>query len=168
MLPLYNILVDNRTRVISMVLNRVPRDVRAYSRVPRAELRESVEHLYDAYLELLASESDERLRQMFVYIARVRVAQAFRLSAILRALLSFNAIIRPILQESYRDIDGDGRKAFNLAMAKIESTTFESVATFSDVFQDYLQNRVDEHNQYLQQKNRQLGIDLSKFVLFRA
>lgn len=168
MLPLYNILVDNRARVITMVLNRVPRDVRAYSRVPRGELRESVEHLYDAYLELLASESDERLRHMFTYIARVRVAQAFRLSAILRALLSFNAIIRPILQESYRDIDGDGLKAFNQSMAKIETTTFESIATFSDVFQDYLQNRVDEHNQYLQQKNRQLGIDLSKFVLFRA
>src|SRR5688572_26411651 len=113
MLALYNVLVENRTRVINMVLNRVPRDVRAYNRVPRGELRESVEHLYDAYLDLLASQSDESLRHMFTYIARMRVAQSFRLSAILRALLSFNTIIRPILQESYRGVDGDGRKAFN-------------------------------------------------------
>jgi hypothetical protein len=105
---------------------------------------------------------------MFSYIARMRVAQSFRLSAILRALLSFNVILRPILQESYRHIEGDGLKAFNESMAKVESTTFDAIATFSDVFQDYVQNRVDEHNQYLQQKNRQHGIDLSKFVLFRA
>lgn len=168
MLALYNVLVENRSRIITTVLNKVPREVKAYNRVPRGELRESVEHLFDAYLDLLASESDERLRHMFNYIARVRVAQAFRLSAILRALLSFNSIIRPILQDSYRNIEGDGRKNFNQSMIIVESTTFDAIATFSDVFQDYVQNRVDEHNQYLQQKNRQLGIDLSKFVLFRA
>lgn len=168
MLSLYNILVENRSRVVSGVMSRVPREVKAYSRVPRAELRESVEHLYDAYLDLLASDSDEKLRQMFGYVARVRVAQAFRLSAILRALLTFNIVLRPFLQEHFRALDGDGPKAFNESMARIEATTFDALATFSDVFQDYMQSRVDEHNQYLQQQNKQLGIDLSKLVLFRA
>jgi hypothetical protein len=170
MLSLYNILVENRPRIVSAVLNRVPRDVKAYSRVPRGEVRESVEHLFDAYLDLVASGSDEKLRHMFGYIARMRVAQAFRLSSILRALLTFNVVIRPILQEIYRYAkdNKDARSEFNESMTQVEITTFDAIATFSDVFQDYMQSRVDEHNQYLQQKNRQLGIDLSKFVLFRA
>jgi hypothetical protein len=86
----------------------------------------------------------------------------------LRALLSFNVVIRPLLQEFFRHDEGDGLKNFNQCMAKVESTSFDAVATFSDVFQDHLQTRVDEHNNYLQEKKRQLGIDLSKFVLFRA
>jgi hypothetical protein len=171
MLSLYNILVDNRSRIVTGVIGKIPREVRAYSRVPRGELRESVEHLFDAYLDMVASGKDEKLRHMFGYIARVRVAQAFRLSSILRALLIFNVVVRPILQEIYRysgSGEAEARKGFNEALATIEVTTFDALATFSDVFQDYVQSRVDEHNQYLQQKNRQHGIDLSKFVLFRA
>lgn len=168
MLHLYNVLSDNRTRIISGLLNRVPRDVRAYSRIPRGELRESIEHLYDAYLDLLVSNNDDRLKHMFTYIARMRVAQAFPLGAILRALLCFNIIVRPILQDAYLADDELGMRAFNEGMSKIESTTFDAISTFSNVFQEYVQSQVDEHNQYLQQKNHQLGIDLSKFVLFRA
>lgn len=171
MLSLYNILVENRARIVSGVQAKIPREVKAYSRVPRGELRESIEHLFDAYLDLVASGNDDKLRHMYGYIARVRVAQGFRMSSILRALLVLNAVVRPILQEIYRysgTPDAEARKGFNEAFATIESTTFDAISTFSDVFQDYVQSRVDEHNQYLQQKNRQHDIDLSKFVLFRA
>jgi hypothetical protein len=170
MLSLYNILVEHRTRIVSGVLSRVPKDVKAYSRIPRGEMRESIEHLYDAYLDFVASGSDDKLRQIFGYVARVRIAQDIKLSAILRALLTFNVVIRPILQEIFRfsKENPNGRSDFNDCMLKLEQTTFSAIATFSDVFLEYMQSRVDEHNQYLAQKNKQLGIDLSKFVLFRG
>ena len=72
------------------------------------------------------------------------------------------------MAKKYNELTPGEKAVYRQAMAKIESTSFNAVAMFSDVFQDYLQSCVDEHNKYLQQKNRQHGIDLSRLVLFRA
>jgi hypothetical protein len=165
---LYKLLEENREQIIASLLTNIPREVRAYSRIPRAELRESIEQLYDAYLDLVVSGDNTQLKHLFKYISRIRSAQSFSLSTILRALLNFSPVIRLFLQEQMRNSSGDGKVTFNRAMAKVERTTFESVATFTEVFQDYVQSRIDEHNEYLHVQNKELGIDLSKLIIFRA
>ena len=165
---LYNLLEKNRERIILTLLKNVPKEVRAYARVPKSELKESIEHLYEAYTDLLVSGDSKNLQVIFKYVARARVAQSFKLSYILRAFLSFTPVMRAILQEDFRKINGNGRAQFNQAMAQIEQTAFDATALFADVFQEYLQSQVDEHNQYIQLQNQKLGIDLSKFILFRG
>lgn len=98
----------------------------------------------------------------------MRSAQSFKLSDVLHKLLIFLPVIRQMLQEELRDHDGDGLGLFNRAMEQLERTNYQSVCRFVDVFQDYLGSRIDEHNEYLDEQNKQLGVDLSKFILFRG
>ena len=168
MLELYNFMESNHDALVSQLLTRVPKEVGPYSRLPRNELKQSIEHLLEAYTDLLVTGQDEGLRAFFKYIAKVRAAQSFKVSDVMRALLCFPGVMRVMLQAEYRNSEGDGLGMFNRAMEKIEVTSFQSVCTFVDIFQDYLDSRIKEHNEYLNEKNKQLGVDLSKFILFRG
>lgn len=168
MLELYNFMENNHDALVSNLLGKVPKEVAAYSRLPRNELKQSIEHLLEAYTDLLVTGQDEGLRAFFKYIAKVRSAQSFKLSDVMRALLCFPPVIRKMLQDEYRDYEGDGLGMFNKAMEKVETTCFQSTCVFVDIFQEYLDSRIKEHNDYLNEKNKQLGVDLSKFILFRG
>jgi len=168
MIQLYNFMEHNHELLVSALLTQVPKDVGSYARVPRNELKQSIEHLLEAYTDLLVTGEDDSLRAFFKYIAKLRASQSFKVSDVMRALLCFPPVIRSMLQEEFRDVDGDGRAMFNTAIDKIEKTAFDSICVFADIFQDYLSSRIDEHNEYLTEKNKQLGVDLSKFILFKG
>ncbi len=168
MISLYRLLDEHRDHIIAILLNRVPREVKAYRKIPRPELRASIDHLFDAYVEFLLTGEITGLKSVFKYIARVRFTQGFSAGEIIHALLMFSSVMRCILQEEFRKHPGDGQAMFNKAMAHIERSTSDGVATFAEVFQEYVQSRVDQHNDYLNERKEKLGIDLSKFILFRA
>lgn len=168
MIELYNFLENNNALIVSALVTRIPKEVPAYARVPRNELKQSVEYLLEAYTDLLVTGEDDSQRTYFKYVAKIRSAQSFKLSDVLHKLLVFLPVIRQMLQEEFRDVDGDGLALFNRAMEQLEKTSHQSVCRFVDVFQDYLANRIDEHNEYLDDQNKQLGVDLSKFILFRG
>lgn len=168
MIELYNFLENNNALIVSSLVTRIPKDVPAYARVPRNELKQSIEHLLEAYTDLLVTGEDDAQRTYFKYLAKVRSAQSFKLSDVLHKLLIFLPVIRQMLQEELRDHDGDGLGLFNRAMEQLERTNYQSVCRFVDVFQEYLASRIDEHNEYLDEQNKQLGVDLSKFILFRG
>jgi hypothetical protein len=168
MIELYNMMEANHDALVSSLLAKVPKEVPAYARLPRNELKQSIEHLLEAYTDLLVTGQDDGLRAFFKYIAKVRSAQSFKVSDVLRALLCFPSVIRRFLQDEFRDHQGDGLALFNTAMGKVELTSYQGVCTFVDIFQEYVDNRIKEHNDYLNEKNKQLGVDLSKFILFRG
>lgn len=168
MIELYNFLENNNALIVSALVTRIPKEVPAYARVPRNELKQSVEYLLEAYTDLLVTGEDDSQRTYFKYLAKVRSSQSFKLSDVLHKLLVFLPVIRQMLQEEFRDVDGDGLALFNRAMEQLEKTNYQSVCRFVDVFQDYVNNKVDEHNEYLDEQNKQLGVDLSKFILFRG
>lgn len=168
MIELYNFLENHRDLIVSSLLTRIPKEVGAYARVPRNELKQSIEYLLEAYTDLLVTGEDESQRKYFKYIAKLRSSQSFKMSDVLHKLLLFLPVIRGLLQEEMRDVDGDGLALFNRAMEQLERTTYTSVCLFVDVFQEHLKSRIEEHNEYLDEQNKQLGVDLSKFILFRG
>jgi hypothetical protein len=168
MIQLYNFMEHNHELLVNALLTVVPKEVSSYARVPRNELKQSIEHLLEAYTDLLVTSEDDSLRAFFKYIAKVRASQSFKVSDVMRALLCFPGVIRAMLQDEFRDVDGDGRAMFNASMQKIEKTAFDSTCVFVDIFQEYLSSRIEEHNEYLTEKNKQLGVDLSKFILFKG
>ncbi|MFZ9889959.1 MAG: hypothetical protein ACO3JL_20880 [Myxococcota bacterium] len=168
MIELYNFLENNRAQIISTLVTRIPRDLQAYARVPRNELKQSVEYLLEAYTDLLVTGEDESQRTYFKYLAKVRTSQSFKLSDVMHKQLLFLSVIRELLQEAMLDHHGDGLALFNRAMAHLERTSFQSASRMVDVFQEYMASRKDEHNEYLDEQNKQLGVDLSKFILFRG
>jgi len=168
MIELYNFLENNRDRIVSALLTTIPKEVPAYSRVGRNDLKQSLEYLLEAYTDLLVTGEDDSQKTYFKYLAKLRVSQSFKLADIAHKQLCFLGVIREMLQVEFRDVDGDGLTLFNKAMTQLERTTFKSVALFIDVYTEYLKSRKSEHDEYLQENNEQLGVDLSKFILFRG
>lgn len=168
MILLHKLLEKNRELIIITLLKNITKEIRTYSRIPRSELKEIYEHLFDAYIDVLVANDNNNLLKLFKYLARVRVAQSFPLGIILQSILGFSYVLRTVLQNEFNKISEDGKKLFNLSMQKIDQTTSEAIVTFSDVYQDYLKSRISEHNNYLNEQNQRLGIDLSRFILFRG
>lgn len=168
MIELYNFFENNKAQIIGNLLTRIPKDVPAYSRVARNDLKQSLEYLLEAYTDLLVTGEDDSQRTYFKFLAKVRVSQSFQLGDIVHKLLLIMAVVRPLLQEKFREHSGDGLGLYNKAMDVLERTTFKSCATYLEVHNAYLKSRVDEHNEYVDEENKQLGVDMSKFILFRG
>lgn len=168
MIELYNFFESNKTQLITALLTRIPKDIPAYSRVARNDLRQSLEYLLEAYTDLLVTGEDESQRTYFKFMAKVRVSQSFQTGDVIHKLLLIMAVVRPMIQEKFREHSGDGLALYNKAMDVLERTTFKSVATYLEVHNAYLKSRVDEHNEYVDEENKQLGVDMSKFILFRG
>ena len=166
MIVLYTALENQKDHISSALLNHIPRQIKPYSRVPRAELKESIDHVLDALFDYIITNQHAQLQTVFQYIARMRHAQGIPVSAVVRALLSTTPIVRTALRRE-RAYCQYGEQLDD-ATAKVERGVFNAVALYTETFQEYLQSRVDDHNSYLSEKNQQLGIDLSKFILFRG
>jgi hypothetical protein len=168
MIELYNFLENNREQLVSTILTRIPKDIPAYSRVSRNDLKQSIEYLMEAYTDLLVTGENESQITYFKFLSKVRVSQSYQLGDVVHKLLLFLSVIRAALQVELRDHDGDGLTLFNESMDQLERTMFQSASTFIQTYQDYLKSRMSEHDEYLQEQNEELGVDMSKFILFRG
>ncbi|MCP4501717.1 MAG: hypothetical protein GY822_17290 [Deltaproteobacteria bacterium] len=168
MIELYNFLENSSEQILSKLLFQVQKNVGAYSRMPKPELKQSLEYLMEAYTDLLVTGEDDSQRTYFKYLSKVRSAQSFKVWDVQHKLLMFVSVIRPMLQEEFRDTDGDGLGLYNKAMAELERTNFQSACLFAEVYTGYIRSRKDEHDEYLDEENEQLGVDMSKYILFRG
>ena len=168
MIELYNFLENNRPQIIAALLTRIPKDLPAYSRVARNDLKQSLEYLLEAYTDLLVTGDDDSQKTYFKFLAKLRVSQSFKLGDVIHKHLLFMAVIRPMLQEKFRDHSGDGLALYTKAMDVLERTHFQSVSLMVQVWSDYIKGRADEHNEYVDEENKQLGVDMSKYILFRG
>ncbi len=169
MIELFTFLEKNKGDIIEDLMERIPATVPAYLKVPKPELRQTLDHLLEAYGDYLVTGEPDTLTSVLRYITKVRAQQSFKLSDVLRSLLLIPPAIRSRLQEEFLENDSpDGRQQFNDAMEKFEETTYNAVALFVDIFQEYLMNMVNEHQDYLKKTNQKFGVDLSKFILFKG
>lgn len=169
MIELFTFLEKNKQEIIEDLMERIPATVPAYLKVPKPELRQTLEHLLEAYGDYLVTGEPDTLTSVLRYITKVRAQQSFKLSDVLRSLLLIPPVMRERLQEEFRDNDSaDARAQFNDAIEKFEETTYNAVCLFVDIFQEYLMNMMNEHQDYLKKTNQKFGVDLSKFILFKG
>lgn len=169
MIELFTFLERNKAEIVEDLLERIPATVPAYRKVPKPELRQSLDHLMEAFGDFLVTGEPDTMTSVLRYITKVRAQQSFRLSDVLRSLLLIPPALRERLQEEYRTNDSeDGREQFNDAVSKFEDTTYNAVCLFTDIFQEYLMNMINEHQDYLKKTNQKFGVDLSKFILFKG
>ncbi|MBK8012262.1 MAG: RsbRD N-terminal domain-containing protein [Deltaproteobacteria bacterium] len=169
MIELFTFLEKRKDEIIDDLVVRIPATVPAYLKVPRPELKQTLEHLLEAFGDYLVTGEPDTLTSVLRYITKVRAQQSFKLSDVLRSLLLLPPAIRERLQEEFRDNDSeDSREQFNEAMEKFEETTYNAVCLFVDIFQEYLMNMINEHQDYMKKTNQKFGIDLSKFILFKG
>ena len=169
MIELFTFLERNKDDIVEDLMETIPATVPAYLKVPKSELRQTLDHLLEAYGDYLVTGEPDTLTSVLRYITKVRAQQSFKLSDVLRSLLMLPPAIRQRLQAEFRDNDSDDAKQqFDEAMEKFEETTYNAVCLFVDIFQEYLMNMVNEHQDYLKKTNQKFGVDLSKFILFKG
>jgi len=169
LIELFTFLEKNKAEIVDDLLERIPSVVPAYRKVPKPELRQSLEHLMEAYGDFLVTGEPDTMTSVLRYITKVRAQQSFRLSDVMRSLLMIMPAIRERLQEEHLETgDAEGLEQFNDAIAKFEETTYNAVCLFTDIFQEYLMNMLNEHQDYLKKTNQKFGVDLSKFILFKG
>ena len=169
MIELFTFLEKNKAEIVEDLLERIPATVPAYKKVPKPELKQTLEHLMEAYGDFLVPGEPDTMTSVLRYITKVRAQQSFRLSDVLRSLLLIPPALRERLQDEYRNNESeDARDQFNEAVVKFEETTYNAVCLFTDIFQEYLMNMLNEHQEYLKKTNQKFGVDLSKFILFKG
>lgn len=168
-IELFNFMEDYREQIVSLMTQKIPKEIKAYSRVGRSEIQQTVDHMLDGYIDLLVTGQIDAIEKVFKYVARVRHAQKFQISDVLMSILMFTPVIRRLLAEEYRDIQGDDAlRKFNTALEQLEATSHRAACSFVDIYQEYLNKRIKEHNDYLDQAQKKFGIDLSRFIVFKA
>lgn len=169
MIELFQFLERNQADIIEDLMERIPATVPAYLKVPKPELQQTLEHLLEAYGDYLVTGEPDTLTSVLRYITKVRAQQSFKLSDVLRSLLLIPPAIRERLQaELLEGGDPAGHAKFAQNMEKFEESTYDAVCLFVDIFQEYLMNMLNEHQDYLKKTNQKFGVDLSKFILFRG
>ena len=86
MIELFTFLEKNKPEIIEDLMERIPATVPAYLKVPKPELRQTLEHLLEAYGDYLVTGEPDTLTSVLRYITKVRAQQSFKLSDVLRSL----------------------------------------------------------------------------------
>jgi hypothetical protein len=168
-IQLYNFLEDYNTQIVNLLYGKIPRTIPSYSRIPRAELKEMLEHVLDGYIDLLVTGQTEALDKVFRYMSRIHIAKNIQVSDVLSAILMFPQVIRRLLAEEYADLQGDDAvRKFNQALEQTETTAHRAACSFVDIYQEHIGKRMKEHNDYLDEAQKKFGIDLSRFIIFKA
>lgn len=168
-IQLFNFLEDYNEQIITLLLAKIPKAVPAYTKMPKGELKQMLEHLLDGYVDLLVTGQTDALEKVFRYMSRVHAAKKFKVSDVLQAILSYPNVIRRLLAEEYADLkDEDAVRKFNQALEQTETTAQRAACAFVDIFQEHLNKSIEEHNDYLDKAQKKFGIDLSRFIVFKA
>jgi hypothetical protein len=168
-IQLFNFLEDYNAQIINLLMGKIPKGIQAYGKMPRTELKQMLEHLLDGYIDLLVTGQTDALDKVFRYMSRVHAAKNFKISDVLAAVLMFPQVIRRLLAEEYADVkDDDAIRKFNQALEQTETTAHRAACSFVDIFQEHVNKRIEEHNDYLDQQQKKFGIDLSRFIVFKA
>ena len=102
-------------------------------------------------------------------MSRVHAAKNFKVSDVLAAILLFPQVIRRCWPRSTRTSRAKTPSASSTRRSsRPRATAARAACTFVDIFQEHLNKRIEEHNDYLDQAQKKFGIDLSRFIVFKA
>jgi hypothetical protein len=104
--------------------------------------------------------------QLFHALSRILAVKGTRFSDVFELPLITGTVIRGLLAEEHADRDADEpMRNFNEALEVTEATARTIACRFLDVFQEDLSKRIDNHNNYLAQIQKESGVDLTSFKI---
>lgn len=156
MILVYSLLEENRERLVNLLISEIRSQDRLYHRISRVELKDSVQAMFNAYLDFLVSRNKTKLSVALTYIVRSRLSQSFTLNAILKAALSLLPVLRLFLQETVRSMPDQEVDSYNRAMTYIEGPIFDLAGMLIEIFEEQ------------QRHSPRKSLDLSKMMIYRA
>lgn len=148
---------------MELVVERIKEDP-TYEQSPAGDLKMLVEQLLEGYADLLVTGEFDALDRLYRALSRVVAVRGTKFSGVFELPLVMEEVIRQQLVEEYKD-ETDGLQTFNEALDKTEACSRKTACRFLDVFQQDLDRRIENHNNYLARTQKELGIDLSRFKI---
>jgi hypothetical protein len=157
MIGLFVFIEKSKDTIVGDVMEAIRQKDESGQEMPQSELKALVEQLVEGYNDMLVTGESEVM---------VLAARGIRLTYLFELPLIIGAAIRRLLAQDRADSDEEnGIESFNKALDTIEETARRAACRFLDVFQEDLQKRIDDHNNYLARTQEQLGIDLTSFKI---
>ncbi|MCI0664628.1 MAG: hypothetical protein L0220_26505 [Acidobacteria bacterium] len=146
---------------------KINRTLPGYKEMSDDLIKTLVEQVLEGYTDLLITDETDSLDRTYLVISRVVAARGPKISAVFELPLFITTVIRRLLAEDSKEItdrnDDEPIKWFNQALEKTENTGHRAACRFLDVYQEHLEKRIHDHNDYLSKMQEELGIELSSF-----
>lgn len=178
MILIYNLLNENQSKIQLDLLAHLQKNLPQFARQSRHELKDSINCYIDSLLDSVASNNSEKLESYFRYLVRKDPEDQRNIKSthnqhipnglLVQYLLSIMPILRKNLQNEFRKLSIDGKSLFNQAMNFLDNLISNAINLFLDIYDEYMQLKLTQQKIYLENKKDALGIDLSRFILFRV
>jgi hypothetical protein len=163
----FNFLEDNHKEIGAALAKRVAEDHPAYESIPPVALGKLLDQIVDGYIDLVVTGQCDSVDKIFKALSRVLATHGSRLSDIFKLPLHLDSAIRELLLEDMkaRGSDSDSLEAFAANLALIKNASHTLACRFLDVFQEFMDGRIEQHNAYLDRMAAESGVDLDEFKL---
>jgi hypothetical protein len=162
-LELFTTLERRKTEIVEGVIERI-KEGPAYKDPFGGSLQVLVDKFVEGFGDTLITGEADSIDEMLRALSRVVALRGIRFSDVFELPLIVEAVFRDQLVDELSDRDENERlEAFNKVINEIQSVARKIGCRFLDVFQENLNARIDSHNAYLSQTEKEFGIDLTTF-----
>lgn len=163
-IQLFNFLEDYSNQIVKLAKGQITKNRPAYKKISDKALHDMLEQCLDGYIDLLVTGQTDNLDRLFQVLSRVLAVRGSKFSDVFEVPLVMSTVIRRLLVEEYSDLnDQDAIRKFSEALEQTEKTAHHAACRFLDVFHEFLNKRINNHNKYLARTQKEFGINLSNF-----
>jgi len=163
-IQIFNLLEDYFNQITDQVKKRLLERRPVYAEFSDKNLTEMIDHCLDGYIDLVVTGQTDALDKIYRLFSRIIVQRGGEFSDVFVITLIISSVVRGILAEEYEDLKEDDKlEKFNKALDQLETEAHTTACHFLDVFHEFFDKRIEDNNQYLQDTEKELGIDLGEF-----
>ncbi len=168
MIQLYNLLEERHEALVKTLAKTIVSAIPNFKRLGKADLQSDLEHHVEAWCDGVATGGAERQEKYFKFVAKARSSQGFSMRDLVEQQLLIGSVVRKAFFDAFPPTDLNNVKVMMTGLDAVEEQTRASAGRLCDAVHNYLQERLREHEEYLQAEHGDLGADLSKFILFKG
>lgn len=168
-LILFSILEKYKPSLTASILNILPKHIKEYRRISRADLKKSVSHFLESFFDLLITSDQNNLNTWFKFVAKLRVSQSFPLSSILGGIIrSLPPIRRALEQELAPHQNEQNYKKYERALVHLEQGMISAMELFTKNYQEATETQPIKYENVSDEKATLFCLDFSKHVILKG
>jgi hypothetical protein len=166
---LFSFIEGHHDDIVAALKSEMAESRPAFKEISDESLGRLMEQIFEGYADLLVTGETNSLDKLYGALSRLLAARGAAFSGLFEIPLALGTVIRRQLAEEFADLDAqDKLDEFNKSLETTEATAIKAACRFLDVFHEYLERRIEQHNRYLAHAASESGIDLSSFRITAA
>jgi hypothetical protein len=166
MIEIFTFLEKSKSDILNEWASRVKRDRPAYQEMSESFVQSLLEQLYESYEDYLVTGEPETLDGTLRPLCRVLAVRGSKLSDVFDLPLMLAPVIRQQLIEEFSGLDQkEAIEKLKNALEHTDRTAHRAACRLLDIYQEHVQSRIDNHNDYLTRMQKEFKVDLARFKI---